>query len=111
MYTQTNLLLGTTDKVENLEEQKSLLSLKRGVLLKRNIAKGSTINQADVKFVFPCSLGQVSSGEFRDGMTANESLKGNSDLLSRHVNYKETLKEIREKSLKHAIHEIKALLN
>ena len=111
VYKQTKLLLGTTDKVENSEEQLSLLSLKRGVLLKRNISQGSAITRADVKFVFPCSSDQVSSGEFRDGMTANENLKSNSDLLSRHVNYTETLLEIRERSLKHAIHAIKALLN
>lgn len=52
------------DKSYNVDEFNSMLSLKRGVFVKKKIKKGDKINEEDVYFAMPCSEGQLDSGMF-----------------------------------------------
>ena len=56
-------ILGS-DKVITVEEENSLLSLKRGVFSKKPIKKGELIKDEDVFFAMPCKDGQLTSSEF-----------------------------------------------
>lgn len=53
------------------EEADSLLSLRRGVYARRPVKVGETIEQADVYFAMPCAEGQLSSGEWKDGIVTS----------------------------------------
>lgn len=63
-FNVTQEILGEESKVVSDQESESLLSLKRGVFVNKNINKGDLIKDEDVFFAFPISKGQLSSGEF-----------------------------------------------
>lgn len=48
----------------------SLRSLSRGVFVRENVHRGSVITDKDVFFAMPCAEGQMTSGEFKSGITA-----------------------------------------
>ena len=110
-HVETKSILGSMDRVHQESEQNALLALKRGVIIRQPVKKEQKLQRNDVDFVFPCNPDQVSSGEFREGMVCLINLETGSNLLSEQVRYNETLTETRERSLKEAIHEVKALLN
>jgi len=68
------------DKYVSQEEIDSLLSLMRGVYLRRDIKKGDTISSDDVFFAMPCNDKQMSSGEFREGIIASKDYSINGEL-------------------------------
>lgn len=71
-------MLGHVNKNIRPEETNSLLSLKRGVYLSKNVKKGQTITRQDVFFAMPCHEGQLTSGEFgriRSVYTASKDYK------------------------------------
>jgi len=58
-------LLGSTDRYKSSKaERDSLLSLRRGVFIKRFAPTGSVLGLADVEFAFPASAGQVTANEW-----------------------------------------------
>lgn len=59
------------------EELDSLRSLSRGVFAKHPIAKGQPITREDVFFAMPCAEGQMTSGEFREGIPASKQYQTN----------------------------------
>lgn len=59
------LMLGSTERYEpSKTERDSLLSLRRGVFIKRLVSAGDTLGLADVEFAFPASSGQVTANEW-----------------------------------------------
>ena len=52
------------DKVFNLTESSTLLTLKRGVFASKNIKKGTILKADDVFFAMPCEKNQLDSGKF-----------------------------------------------
>lgn len=63
-YLDTKTYLGSYEKTISESESESLLSLKRGVFVKKQIKKGEAISADDVFFAMPCHPGQLNSGEF-----------------------------------------------
>jgi sialic acid synthase SpsE/quercetin dioxygenase-like cupin family protein len=62
---------GSQDRKEpHAEEIRSLNSLARGVFARNKIKAGQIIGRDEVFFAMPKAEGQLSSGEFRDGMEA-----------------------------------------
>lgn len=59
------LMLGSTGRYDSSKaERESLLSLRRGVFIKRLVSGGDTLGVADVEFAFPASPGQVTANEW-----------------------------------------------
>lgn len=99
-------MLGDGFKPITDEEKESLLSLKRGVFLNKNIKKGNFVSNNDVFFAMPCSKGQVTSGEFgrvRARYAASKNYKAGEPLFEKYS--EDTYHKIRN-----IIHEAKALL-
>lgn len=71
------------DKFISQEELDSLRSLMRGCFVNRDIKKGEVINREDVFFAMPCQEGQMTSGEFYDGMTAGKDYRKNEAVAER----------------------------
>lgn len=65
------------DKYVTQAELDSLQSLMRGVYAKRNIAEGEAMSEDDVYYAMPCQDKQLTSGQFKDGMTATKAYKAN----------------------------------
>lgn len=89
------------------EEAKSLRSLMRGVYLKTNIAAGIPINREDIYFAMPLQVGQMTSGEWHEGVSAARDLRTHEPLpLAYHE------KKFGKKDYVYpVIHEMRGLLN
>lgn len=88
------------------DERESLLSLKRGVFARREIAAGETILPEDVFFAMPCEEGQLTSGEFgryRASYIASRDYKPNEAVFERvQVDDVSTVRSV--------IHDVKGML-
>ena len=105
-YFTAKSILGNNIKSITEEEKESLLSLKRGVFLNKNIRKGNFVSNNDVFFAMPCAKGQVTSGEFgkiRARYVASRDYKLNEGLF-------ETYTEDTYHKVRAIIHKAKALL-
>lgn len=71
------------DKYISQEEMDSLQSLVRGVYAKRNIKAGGEMTEADVFYAMPCQEGQLTSGEFKEGMSAGRDYKENEKIMEK----------------------------
>ncbi|MBA2112896.1 N-acetylneuraminate synthase family protein [Bremerella alba] len=90
------------------EETDALRSLMRGIYVRRPIAKGQLITREDVYFAMPLNEGQLTSGEWSEGIVASTDLTKDQAVL--------TESAIRPKpddtqTLTSAIHGMKAMLN
>lgn len=56
-------------------EENALLDLQRGVYAKRPLKSGASVLREDVFFAMPCLPGQLSSGEWREGITLEGDLE------------------------------------
>jgi sialic acid synthase SpsE/mannose-6-phosphate isomerase-like protein (cupin superfamily) len=90
------------------EETASLLSLRRGVYLRRPVKAGVALGPDDVYFAMPCGDGQVSSGQFRDGTVTLAALAPDEPLCLEAV---EIPSNPDQQVLFTSIHTIKAMLN
>jgi sialic acid synthase SpsE/D-lyxose ketol-isomerase len=63
-----------------LEERTTLYELKRGVYARRSIPRGAQVERSDVFFAMPVQYGQMTSGHFRPGMTADRDYVENEAL-------------------------------
>ena len=81
---KVNELLDASTGYSN-NESKALNSLKRGVFLKNNIAKGSIINKEDLYYAMPVQEGMVNASSFYDiiGKNATKDLKTNEGLYKK----------------------------
>jgi len=89
-------------------ELKSIESLSRGVYVKNVLNKGQLIRTEDVYFSMPIINGQLTSGEFKDGIICNEDIKQDEAVLKKLIT-KPDYSNIQV--IKTAIHEIRAMLN
>jgi N-acetylneuraminate synthase len=87
------------------EEKKSLISLMRGVYAKRDITAKEEIRKEDVYFAMPLLEGQLSSGQFYDGIISNKAYPANSALDSGLVDTKDIKRQVYS-----VIHQIKGML-
>jgi sialic acid synthase SpsE/D-lyxose ketol-isomerase len=90
------------------EEKESLLSLRRGVFARRPVKTGTTLGPDDVYFAMPCGDGQLSSGQFKAGIVAQEDLAPDQPLC---LSQLEIPHNPEQQVLFTAIHTIKAMLN
>lgn len=91
------------DKHISQEELDSLRSLMRGVYLKNKVKQGETLSKENVFFAMPCQEGQMSSGEFTDGIIASKDYEANEALTE-----KKNLTGIH--IIRNVVHEAKAIL-
>lgn len=89
-------------------EEKDLKPLMRGAFARRDIEKGESLTADDVFFAFPIQTGQLTSGEFKVGMVADQNYKKREAFASE-------LRNTVPMQTKHyvypIIHEVKGLLN
>lgn len=64
----------------SVEETESLRSLMRGVFVKGKIRKGETIARENVFFSMPLQKGQMTSGEWREGLMADQDYEAKQPL-------------------------------
>lgn len=76
------------------EETASLRSLMRGVFARRAIAKGEQITRDAVFFAMPLQDGQLTSGNWREGMSAEKDYAANAPLNERLADYSSTPQQI-----------------
>ena len=76
-------LAGMSGRPAAEEEKESLLSLRRGVYVKRPVKAGARCGAEDVYFAMPCGEGQLSSGQFKGGIVTLESARARSGALPR----------------------------
>lgn len=102
-------LIGSTERqTSRPEEQVAIDELKRGVFARRAIKAGEPLAAADIYFAFPYAPGQLSSGEWRDGVTATADVATDRPLAQDGVT---SDADGDAKVIKSAVHEVKALLN
>ncbi|MBI2718307.1 MAG: N-acetylneuraminate synthase family protein [Rhizobiales bacterium] len=63
-------------------ERQTLVELKRGTYARRALAKGETVQRADVFFAMPVQEGQLISGQWRPGLVADRDYAANAPLDS-----------------------------
>lgn len=68
------------DKYVSQDEIDSLRSLMRGVYVKRDVKEGELLSFDDVFFAMPCNEGQMTSGEFYEGVQASKDYSEGSEL-------------------------------
>jgi mannose-6-phosphate isomerase-like protein (cupin superfamily) len=89
------------------EEVTALNKLRRGVYLNRDLRKGEVLARSDVYFGIPYLDGQLSSGEWRPGITIEQDLPKDAPLYTKQV---KIARNPERSILTKAIHEAKAML-
>jgi N-acetylneuraminate synthase len=89
-------------------EQSAIDGLKRGVFAKAKIRKGAVIESDQVYFAIPYNEGQLDSGNFKAGITSLKDFAANAPIYEDKVNLPVSEDEL---VIKHAVHDVKALLN
>jgi len=64
----------------SLEERQTLVDLKRGTYVKRDVKKGEVLAREDVFFAMPMQEGQLTSGHWRPGLVADKDYAKNAAL-------------------------------
>lgn len=102
-------MCGAAERAPSIrEEAESLLSLRRGVYFKRPVKAGEMLERADVYFAMPCNEGQLSSGEWKDGIVASAAAE--KDAAVENASVKMPAGSPKQ-ALFTAIHTAKAMLN
>lgn len=89
------------------QERRDLLSLMRGVYVKKEIWRGAVIKPTDIFFAIPLQEGQLTSGRFCEGLVADRNYLPNEPLSDSLRSMVQTKKEI----IYHSIHAVRGLLN
>ena len=89
-------------------ERKATEELRRGVYAKRRLRKGAEIEREQVYFAIPYLDGQLDSGSFKPGTTSTEDLAAHAPVLEAQVELPDQKDAL---TIKHAVHEVKAILN
>ena len=90
------------------EERRAIDDLMRGVFSRVAIKSGELLRREDVCFAFPYTPGQLSSGEFKDGIVVRSSIDLGQPIPVAALDVPSAPDEL---VIKHAVHEVKALLN
>lgn len=108
-WRKARTLMGPTERPPALrEERESIDSLRRGVFARSPIEAGTRITRDDVYFAFPYSQGSLSSGEWREGIVTTADIASDAPVLLESISRPENSDVL---VIKHAVHEVKALLN
>lgn len=106
-YKRAVAMCGASERPAPSEvEDADLKSLMRGVFLKKDVKKGKPLSMDDVFFAIPIQPGQLSSGEFKEGLVTKKDYKKNAP-LSQQIVYKPTHKDI----IYQTVHQVKGMLN
>ena len=89
-------------------ERESIASLRRGTYAKTAIEKGALIDGSQVYFAMPYVEDQLESGAWRDGIAAKTNIAPDEAILRTKVVVPTDPDAV---VLKHAIHDVKAMLN
>jgi N-acetylneuraminate synthase len=74
-------MIGPSERVPASEEEKqTLVDLKRGVYVNRDIKKGEAIKRKDVFFAMPVQEKQMTSASWQDGIVATDDLLKNAPI-------------------------------
>lgn len=84
-------------------ELDSLRSLMRGVYAKRDLIQGEPLRREDVFFAMPCGEGQMTSGEFTEGLLASRDYKKKEPIFEQ-----KKITEIMQ--MREVVHEAKGML-
>ena len=80
-YQHCKKMIGPEERVPSPEDEKqTLLELKRGVFVNRDIKKGEIITSDDIFFAMPLQPGQLISGHWSTGIVAKEDLPKNAPI-------------------------------
>jgi N-acetylneuraminate synthase len=106
---RAQLLCGPRERQPASEaEQSAIDGLKRGVYAKAKIRKGTTIESDQVYFAIPYNEGQLDSGRFKAGIISQKDFAANAPLQEDKLALPLLDDEL---VIKHAVHDVKALLN
>lgn len=97
-----------SERQVNKTELGSIQSLQRGVFVKKSYKKGFKISRENVYFAMPYSEGQLSSENWVEGIELLGDVESNDPLME---NLIQLPKKPKYQILKHAVHEVKAMLN
>jgi sialic acid synthase SpsE/quercetin dioxygenase-like cupin family protein len=107
-WKRAQILVGSLARGAPLQAERIAIDeLKRGVFAKTTIEAGAIVRRDQIYFAFPIRPGQLSSGEWREGMASTASYEPDAPLLHSEINAPHD-DDIHV--LKNAIHEVKALL-
>ena len=99
--------MGGEEKVLDEKEKEDLLTLMRGVYMKKPVKKGQVLKMSDVYFAFPIEKGQLSSGRFKEDLKTDKAYKKD-EAVSEKVREDEfSTKDV----IYQAIHTVKGMLN
>jgi sialic acid synthase SpsE/quercetin dioxygenase-like cupin family protein len=102
-------ILGTQGRVNITQEERTALDgLRRGVFLREDILEGENVTADNVYFAFPLAEGGLSSGDFGEGLVADQNYAKDSPLVNISPEYNDV--DLAQSVLKSAIHEVKAML-
>lgn len=93
---------------EDEEEVSSLNSLARGVYANRDLKAGQTLARQDVFFAMPVNPGQLTSGQWKEGMVADQDYR-REQALSATIAGSDKLSK--KQLIYKAVHEVKGILN
>jgi len=106
---RAQLLCGSKERQPASEaEQNAIDGLKRGVYAKHKIRRGSVIEIDHVYFAIPYVEGQLDSGNFKAGIVSKSDVAVNKPIFEDKVALPGSKDEM---IIKHAVHEVKAMLN
>lgn len=106
---KAQILAGSYERVKPTKAEKEALdSLRRGIFAKTDLDAGASLKREDVFFAMPYVPGQLSSENWRPGMTLQQNLKVNEAIFPAQVQMPPAPKY---QVIKSAIHQVKALLN
>jgi len=108
VYLNAKTICGASNPRVTEQEKSSLASLARGIYVKSEIAAGEVIRRSEVYFAMPLAAEGLTSGDWQEGLLAINRITRDQPLLRPSVVQPQ---ENPKKVLKHAVHEIKALLN
>jgi sialic acid synthase SpsE/quercetin dioxygenase-like cupin family protein len=107
-FIRAKKIIGMHKRDQPLElERNSIDELRRGVFAKTYIEAGQIISREDVYFAFPYRSGQLSSGDWKNGITLNHPISAHQAIQLEDISIPG---DPHEKIIKSAIHEVKALL-
>jgi sialic acid synthase SpsE/mannose-6-phosphate isomerase-like protein (cupin superfamily) len=102
-------MCGDIDRPPPTEDERlSILSLRRGVYVRKPLKSGAKVTRDSIFFAMPCAEGQMASGEWNADMITNKAHKADQALMSADVAPQEVPSDL---AVKHSIHKVKALLN
>ena len=107
-YKEAVAACGEGEREISEKEKNDLASLKRGVYARKEVRAGTVIARSDVFFAMPIMPGQVSSGEWREGLVADRTYEAQ-EAIRRLV--AEGGRNLKKDTVYSTVHAVKAMLN